>query len=415
MPTRFVCIGDFHAAPGLRRTDRYDALNAIVDVGRDLARAGTLGAWLWTGDIFDALSTTEERNALDGVFLEQARYAPVVIPYGNHDRPGDLDGFANLRGTFPIHVVSRPLVIRLKLPTERHAAIFVLPYPSKAALVGHGLAPGDVVPTAAELLEPIFVHAAHELTVAAAAGDLTLMIGHCNVSGSIASTGQPNIGKEIEISAAHLDRLGPVPKILGHIHKPQQIAGAHYVGSVCRLNYGETEEKRFLIVDYPDDRTLEPAIISKPLQVAPMFLIEGDFEDGTLVLADIDGEIDRRFEANDWAGCDVRLRYRYRDCDRPLIEGWLGQVLPRFVSALRFKHEGVAMKDRDIRSPEVAAASTLAGKLAAYAKVDRLDPGRAEKLALLDAGDEAALIEHVAVTLKAIEQPAVSAERTVAA
>jgi hypothetical protein len=57
-----------------------------------------------------------------------------------------------------------------------------------------------VVETAADVLEPIFITAAAELQAAHEAGDLTLMIGHVNVAGAITSTGQPNIGREIELN-----------------------------------------------------------------------------------------------------------------------------------------------------------------------------------------------------------------------
>jgi DNA repair exonuclease SbcCD nuclease subunit len=61
--------------------------------------------------------------------------APVVIIYGNHDRPGDLDGFANLKAGHPIYVIDRPHVLVLRLATQQMAAIFCLPYPQKAGLV----------------------------------------------------------------------------------------------------------------------------------------------------------------------------------------------------------------------------------------------------------------------------------------
>jgi hypothetical protein len=50
---------------------------------------------------------------------------------------------------------------------------------------------------------------------------LTLMIGHVNVAGAQLSNGQPSIGHEIELNPKHLDRLGDIPKLLNHIHKPQ--------------------------------------------------------------------------------------------------------------------------------------------------------------------------------------------------
>ena len=58
---------------------------------------------------------------------------------------------------------------------------------------------GTVGETAADMFDPIFMAAAAELESAAAAGDLTLMIGHVNVAGSMLSNGQPSIGHEIEL------------------------------------------------------------------------------------------------------------------------------------------------------------------------------------------------------------------------
>jgi predicted MPP superfamily phosphohydrolase len=92
--TSIVHIGDVHAAPGPRSADRWRAVDQIIREGLALEQ---LGAWLIPGDLFDALSTTEDRNAWDARLQRMADAAPVVIIYGNHDRPGDLDGFANLK------------------------------------------------------------------------------------------------------------------------------------------------------------------------------------------------------------------------------------------------------------------------------------------------------------------------------
>src|SRR4051812_14059019 len=101
MSTSLVHIGDFHAAPGPRNADRYRALDQIIAEGLALPH---LGAWLWPGDLFDAASNVDDRNALDIRLRAMANAAPVVIVYGNHDRKGDLDGFGNLRAKHPICV-----------------------------------------------------------------------------------------------------------------------------------------------------------------------------------------------------------------------------------------------------------------------------------------------------------------------
>lgn len=402
MATTLLDIGDFHAAPGPRNADRYTALDQIIREGLTLSR---LGAWLWPGDLNDARMTIDDRNALAERLVTMGMVAPVVICYGNHDLPGDLDVFARLKTGHPIYVVDTPHCLRFRLATGENATAFVLPYPHKAGLAAAGLAPSDVVATAGDLLEPIFMVAADELEKARAAGDLTLMIGHVNVAGAIASTGQPNIGREIELSPRHLERLGDIPKLLNHIHKPQEIAGAHYAGSVCRLDYGEVEEKRFLLVHFYDE---DSEIVSRPIAIAPMFHIDGRLDPRGFSVDSRDEkddeEIHRRLAAKDWTGCDVRVRYSYRSSEKAVLDEQT--VRDQFVGALRLKVEGIVdVSDREIRSPEVAAAKTLPEKVAAYRKVETLEPSVADKLAALEQQDAARLLASVSAALVAIERP----------
>jgi hypothetical protein len=114
-----------------------------------------LGAWLWPGDLNHGRMTIDDRNALATRLLAMGNAAPVVLCYGNHDLPGDLDVFAKLKTTYPIFVVSTPEVITVTLATGERAAIFVLPYPTKAGLVALGIAKPDVIDAAADALDAI--------------------------------------------------------------------------------------------------------------------------------------------------------------------------------------------------------------------------------------------------------------------
>ncbi len=241
----FVHIGDCHFGPNARNADRWRALRQIVEENIDRVDREDVAAWLLPGDLNHGRMTIEDRNEWAFALRTMADHAPVVICYGNHDLPGDLDVFARLAAQWPIHVVDTPEVLRILIPHEQgrlqRASIFVLPYPTEAGLVSAGVAPGEMVPTARQALDAIFLSAAAQLDEARARGDLVLMIGHVNVAGSITSVGQPNIGQEIELDGALLARLGGCYKGLNHIHKAQEIGGAHYPGSICRLDWGEIE------------------------------------------------------------------------------------------------------------------------------------------------------------------------------
>jgi hypothetical protein len=418
-PLAFVCIGDMHHKPDDRQPDRLAAFDQILREGKAVPH---LAAWLVTGDIFDAGAAARDCNGIDERLQDMASVAPVVVCYGNHDRPGDLDGFARLAAPWPIMVVDRPWTVRFLSPVpsvdRQYVSIFVLPYPHRAGLVSLGLAPGAIVDAGADCLEPIFLTAAAELAEARARGDVTLMMGHVNVVGAVASTGQPQVGREIELGTRHLDRLGDIPKILGHIHKPQIVAsGAYYVGSSCRLDYGEIEPKRWLDVtafaNMNSPIGVSYHIESHPLDVAPMFHVDGTLGREGFVIdlsaaapKDADeAEVIRRYGMNDWTGCDVRVRYTYQASERLALTPELAR-LP-FATARRLKVEGIAQADRELRAPAVVLAKTLVDKVAAYRHTPDLSSSIAGKVQLLEQGDDAATLAAVTATLTAIETPEV--------
>lgn len=385
MTTSLVHIGDFHAGPGPRNADRYRALDQIIAAAD---RLEALGAWLWPGDLNHARMTIEDRNALAERLQRMAATAPVFAVYGNHDAPGDLDVFERLATTHPIRVFRQPTTVRISLATGESAILFALPYPTKAGLTASGVAPGDVAGTAEAALDALFMSAAADLEAARGRGELTLMIGHVNVTGSAMSNGQPNIGREISITAAQLQRLGPCYKGLNHIHLAQTLHGAWYAGSVCRLDWGEREEKRWLQIELQrDGLTWEYRVGSRPIDVAPLCHVEGRLtRDGFQFAVPGDAFVT-------WDGCEVRCRYRFKQSEKSVIDP--ERVRAAFPFAARLVLEPIAEPDRELRSPAVAAARTLAEKLAAYLQVEQLAPSLAEKLAVLERGEATQVLTHV--------------------
>jgi DNA repair exonuclease SbcCD nuclease subunit len=407
--TSLVHIGDFHAAPGPRNADRYRALDQIVTEGLALPR---LGAWVWPGDLNHQRMSIEDRNALAERLIRMASAAPVVIVYGNHDLPGDLDVFGRLKAAHPIYVIDRPHTLRLKLATGEFATLFCLPYPTKSGLVSLGIDRPDILPSAAEALEYIFMQAQAELSGLA---DVTLMIGHVNVAGSLTSVGQPNIGHEIEIGPQHLDRLGRIPKLLNHIHKAQEIAGAHYAGSVCRLNWGEIEDKSYLVVTAGIGDELRQGatdadgwhydIERRPIAVPPMYHVEGTLtrEGFCLAEAHANTDVELRWHKGDWAGCEVRVRYTFARSERAVLDH--ESVKAQFPGALRLQVEPMPTLDRGLRAPEVVAARTLSEKVAAYcATTGQAAPDSLlDKLARLEHSDPLVLLSAIQNELQQIE------------
>lgn len=414
---RFIHLGDLHLGPNARNADRYRALEQAIAA----SIKEPIAAWLWPGDLNHGRMTIEDRNKLAAVLTVMGAYAPVVLCYGNHDLPGDLDVFAKLKTDWPIAVVSRPEVIDFLTPTGEHVALFVLPYPTRAGLVAAGVPSDGVVDAARQALDVIFMGAAVQLEQFRADGSITLMIGHVNVAGAITSSGQPNIGKEIELDELLLDRLGRIYKGLNHIHRRQQ----YYAGSLCRLDWGEVEPKSFVEVTYcdnggrgwnghngdgPEDGYPDGWVFDArwvPLDVAPMYHVDGELtRDGFkwwITKSEDGGECQP--PEGGWSGCEVRVRYRFSAHEKSALDEAL--VRAPFEGAKRIDLDPIAVRDRAVRAPEVAAAQTLDAKVAAFVRSSgqAWTPEMESKLAALQQPDGAAFLTAVQQNLSAPQTP----------
>lgn len=250
---QFVAIGDIHLRSSSSRNEvRLKAFDQIIGEGLALPQ---LAAWLLLGDVFDGRSGVDDRNQLAERLLRMAERAPVLGVYGNHCAPFDLEVFSKLGGRWPIVFASTPRMWIGNTPTKAIVAVAMLPYPHKAGLVAGGVTADSTLQTGAEHLEAIIRGFAGDLAGARERGHLPLFIGHVNVEGAETSNGQPSIGRELSMTTgvlSLLDASGPVPKILGHIHKAQEIGGAFYAGSIAPCTWGEVEEKRYLVVEYEE-------------------------------------------------------------------------------------------------------------------------------------------------------------------
>ena len=387
---RFLHIGDTHLHADHRQGDRLAALDQIIAYGE---QQSDLAAWLWPGDLFHARSTADDRNAIASRLRRMNALAPVVICYGNHDAPGDLDLFAHLAGRWPVIVQPQPHVLRLRIPTGAMASIFILPYPHRAGLVSAGTASADLVSAGQRALDAIFLDGAARLRVAESEGDLTLMIGHVNVGGSLSSVGQPQIGREIELEPALLARLGDIPKALSHIHKHQQIHDAVYAGSITRMDFGEQEDKGF--VEWVYDTVIPPDRSSwcwrfVPLITPQQFHVEGTLDREYFEITRVNGApADQRPE---WNGADVRVKYTYKKAEISTLD--TAKILVEFAGCRSLKLEGIPVLEAQVRAPEVVAAVTLADKTEAFCRRAGLawTPSLADKVDQIQADDADRLI-----------------------
>jgi DNA repair exonuclease SbcCD nuclease subunit len=428
---QFAHGGDLHLGPNARNEDRRRAFDQFVREGLALPR---LAAWLLPGDLNNSRMTIQDRNYLADKFTEMAARAPTIMCAGNHDLPDELLIFSKLHTAWPIYVVSAPTVLRIKVATGVFASIFCLPYPTPAGLIAAGVAPADVHQAAREALAAIIRDAGVQLADERARGEITLVIGHVNVGGSRTEAGQPNIGKELEVDASMLALLGPCYKGLNHIHKGQEIGGAWYPGSFCRLDWGEISPKRWLLIEYntaapretlddwmqthlgvsdpmPEPETavrLTPYTVTpQPLDVAPMYHVEGALSRDGFTGVVKDGPDGAPLEPPpSWAGCEVRVRATFPASERQMVEFARAHIYATYAEAARLEVELVALPDRQIRAPQVAAAKSLGDKIVAWAELEgvTVTEGLRQKLAELEHGDATVLLASLEERLTALVQ-----------
>jgi len=403
---RVLALGDTH----IRSTSRRNALR-LAALDQILAAVDTHrpDVIVWPGDLFDALSTIDDRNTLARYLRAFADRASVVVCRGNHDRPGDLAIFGLLDTEYPVDIVTAPQVVRVLADNGTTLQIACLPWPEEAALVALGIAPPDVPDVAAAALDALFLGFAAELQGAGP----SLFIGHADVVGALASTGQPLVGQGIALRPEHLDRLGPnVPKLLAHIHEPQEIHGATYLGSIAPADWAETTPRRYLVLDHDGTRW---TTTSHPLVLPRLWHVEGTF-DGQRVTYVYRRGPDGPVEVTPArvTGDEVRARIRFHAGDAgrwPIAEAFL---LAEFAEAAHLELEPVAVPDRAVRAPEVAAATTTADKLRAYAALSGVEvsDGVLAKLASLETREAAEVLARLEQRLQGI---AAAAETAVAA
>jgi DNA repair exonuclease SbcCD nuclease subunit len=391
-----ACIGDTHLqSTHWRNADRIRAFAEAIDAASKLPQ---LAAIVHMGDVFHTTSTPEDRLAVADLVQRAADLAPFLEVEGNHGRQKDTNIYARLRSKHEIRVVTAPEIVRLG-----GVSFAVLPYPSKAAMVAAG---------ATREAQVQISHDAFDLMamVDGAAFEREsgpkMVVGHLTIRGAVTSVGQPLVAVELEMDPTTLARYGDCPKVFGHIHKHQVVGDAVYVGSSCRMDWGETERKGWLLVEFRNDRAATPWRHSwkfNELAIPAMYHVQGTLtRDAFLweVRKGPDGATDEPPTARyiravkpthgelagdllsiacdfveseqvvDWTGCDVRVRAKYPQSERAVIGDARARIAALFQNARHLEIEISAVPDRQLRAPEVAAAVTVDEKLKAMARLD---------------------------------------------
>lgn len=268
---RFLHTADWHLGKTLRGRSREDEHARALDQIAAAAIDESVDAVLIAGDVYDSSMPTPEAESLAYGFLARICGAgiPCVLIAGNHDQPRRLAALRGLLENLRIHVRAevRPAeqggVVELHSRDGRERALVAaLPFvPERrildAVTVMHGDATGHQ--RYADRLASVLQSLARSFR----ADTVNLVLAHALISGARFGTGERQLHLG-EIFALWPEQLPAEAHYaaLGHLHRPQEIAGAPcraaYAGSPIELDFGEREQdKRALLVEARPGRPVE--------------------------------------------------------------------------------------------------------------------------------------------------------------
>ena len=188
---------------------------------------------------------------------------------------------------------------------------------------------------------------------------------HGNVRGSRLSTGQPLTGQDIIISPLSLRRVKADVYVFGHIHNWQEFApDMFYTSSLYNCNFGETEQKYFIITKF--DQTEEGIKVSSEKiafkTVRPMVNVTAEFINGEFVISQ---EVPENAE--------VKIKYQIdEDLQDQVTTAKKEELKARFGTDTIIEADVVPVQ-RESRSVKIMNAKNLAEEFAEYCMVTGRD------------------------------------------
>ncbi len=220
-------------------------------------------------------------------FVERcADIAPTVIIRGtkSHDRDSPYL-FQHLRSRYPIHVAADVQQVALMSDGTTACTGFVrladgFPEPAKYCRAiftlvpsldkSHLMASDDSSIRSGNLM---FKEAVHDLFAGfgiindqfTVQGIPTVLVTHGMLTGACFSSGQTAVGEDLEFGLTDLHAAKCSATMLGHVHKFQSFTGnVVYSGSPGRLNFGEQEDKGFVVWEFDGARVADMRFVQTP-------------------------------------------------------------------------------------------------------------------------------------------------------
>jgi exonuclease SbcD len=272
---RFLHTSDWHLGRAIRGQSRQSEFEGVVLGVVDIARRSDVDAVLIAGDIFDTFSppTDAERLLYEALAMLRGDGINVVMVAGNHDHATRMDALASVLKIAGVHSIGSARATAdaatIRLPSRdgsEAATIVALPWvPERSAVEFETLlgAPNEALQQYAGRLERALAHFCEPFSTSA----INVLVAHMLIDGASIDEGggerKLHIGQAFAVQAQSLPASAQYVA-LGHVHKPQEMAGpapAYYSGSLLQLDFGESEQQKY--VNIVDIRPRLPASVDK--------------------------------------------------------------------------------------------------------------------------------------------------------
>jgi exonuclease SbcD len=249
---RILHTADWHLGARLVERDRLPEHAAFLDWLIDTLRSEKIDALLISGDVFDAANPPQDAVALYFDFLKRLadlKTVKTVITGGNHDSASHLNAPRELLRHFEVHVFGHA---GNNIVDLGGAIIAAVPFLRERDL--RQAAAGETITAVHEQVRAaIRAHYAVQLAACReiAQGRPVIAMGHLTVLGATTSDSERDI---------HIGNLGSVGAdiftgfdytALGHLHRPQRVAGqetVRYSGSPIPLSFSEAADAKSVVI-----------------------------------------------------------------------------------------------------------------------------------------------------------------------
>ncbi|MFC4811341.1 exonuclease SbcCD subunit D [Paenibacillus sp. GCM10023250] len=265
---RILHTADWHFGRTLEGRSRLEEQAAFVDELAALANDEAIDLILLAGDVYDSVNPPAAAEAL---FYEAvARLADggrrtIAVIAGNHDHPDRVAASAPLAARSGIRLVGMPtdwpLVVDVARTGEQ-AVIAALPYPSESRL--RELLSEE---TDEGLLRSAYSERVGRLMAGLGSAfrpdTVNLAMSHIYVLGGLETDSERpiQIGGAYTVDPSAL-RIGAQYVALGHLHRPQRVAGdetMRYSGSPLAYSFSEAGQAKSVVVfDAKPGAAVEP-------------------------------------------------------------------------------------------------------------------------------------------------------------